>query len=289
MVETTKNQTLPHKDLELSPVLSELDGQNRRTFIKLFAGALLFGSLPTVRACESAKTAPAGSLIIGGGGELSQEIRDHFVKLAGGDKARIVIIPTASANADFPDQSVDMYWGEEDKVASALLLHTRSRIEANLPSFVQPLNEATGVWFSGGDQSRIADAYVGTLAEERCNTVLRRGGVVGGTSAGGAVMSPIMIAGGNPIPTLGKGFRFLEQFVRRTCIIDQHFDTRNRIQRLLHALKLHPESVGLGVGWGAALLVNGSDITVMGKNVWLCNADGKSKEYSPGEKVDVDL
>lgn len=285
MVETRKSQTLSYKNLEPSPVLPEMEEQTRRSFNTLLAGVILLGCLPTVRADE--ETRPTGSLVIGGGGELSQEIHNRFVELAGGNKAHIVVIPTASLDADLPNQSVDMYWGGKDRVTSAEILHTRSRSEANLPDFVRPLQEATGIWFSGGQQKRVADAYVGTLVEEELNNVLKRGGVVGGTSAGAAVLSPIMITGGNPIPTLGKGFDLLERLIGRKCIIDQHFDTRNRIERLLRALESHPDHVGLGVCWGAALVVNSCETTVLNKNVWICNSEGKSKEYVPGEKVDL--
>ena len=288
MIEAPKSQVLP-KSLEPSPVLPALEECNRRTFNILLAGVVLLGCLPTVRACESTKIVPKGSLILGGGGDLSQETHDRFIELSGGKKARIIVIPTASEYADDADQTVDMYWDGKDKVASAVLLHTRSRIQANLPDFVRPLKEATGVWMSGGQQKLLADAYVDTLVEEELNHLLRRGGVIGGTSAGAAILSPDMIVSGYPIPTLGKGFSFLKQFVDPNCIIDTHFDTRNRIVRLLHALKLLPESVGLGIDWGAAVLINGSDITVMGKNVWLCDPKGKSKEYTDGEKVALNI
>lgn len=296
MVETIKSRPLPYENLKSSPVLPELKKQTRRTFNKLLAGVLLLGSLPPVRGCESTNTVPAssktqppGSLVIAGGGDLSQEICDRFVQLAGGDAANIVVIPTASADADLLNQNVGMYWPWNDRTVAATMLHTRSRIQANLPDFVEPLTKATGVWFAGGQQHRIADAYVGTLVEKELQNVLKRGGVIGGTSAGAAVLSSIMITGGNPIPTLGKGFPLLDHTIGQKCIIDQHFDTRNRFQRLLHALVLHPEYIGLGICEGTALVVNSSDITVMHNNVWICYPDGTSKEYVPGEKVDLNV
>lgn len=296
MVEIIKNQILPHKDLEPSPVVPELKKQNRRTFNRLLAGAILLGCLPTVRGCKSANTTPSsslsrhpGSLVIAGGGELSQDIYDKFIELAGGTDAKVVVIPTASTDADLPDQTVEMYWGDPRSVASATMLHTRSRIQANLPDFVRPLTEATGVWFSGGQQHLIANAYMDTRTQKELDSVLKRGGVIGGTSAGAAVLSPIMITGGNPIPILGKGFDFLAKIISQKCIIDQHFDTRNRLARLFNALKRHPDHVGLGIGWRAALIVNNSDITVMNNNVWLCTSDGVSRKFSPGEKIDFDI
>lgn len=287
MVEVLKSSVLAPQNFDRSPILPESEECNRRMFNKFLAGIMLFGSLPTVHACEPKKPVPKGSLVIGGGGELSQEIHDRFIELAGGNNAHIVVIPTASEYADDPGQIIDMYWEGKDRVASAILLHTRSREEANKSEFVRPLKEATGVWISGGQQSLLADAYVGTLVEQELDNVLKRGGVVGGTSAGAAILSPVMIIRGNPTPTLGEGFHFLERLAPRKCIVDQHFDTRNRIHRLVNALESHPERVGVGVCWGAALVINGCEAIVMNKNVWLCNAEGKSKEYVPGEKVDL--
>ena len=63
-------------------------------------------------------------------------------------------------------------------VAWATLLHTRSRARADEPSFTRPLEEATGVWFSGGDQSRVTRVYLGTAVERALRGVLDRGGVI---------------------------------------------------------------------------------------------------------------
>ena len=65
--------------------------------------------------------------------------------------------------------------------ASVRLLHTRSRDMANDPAFVQPLTEATGVWFGGGSQLLLTDAYLGTEVERQLKLLLDRGGVIGGT------------------------------------------------------------------------------------------------------------
>src|SRR5207302_6337873 len=108
--------------------------------------------------------------------------------------------------------------------ASVTLLHTRSRATANDASFCQPLAEATGVWLGGGDQSKLVSAYRGTAVESELHKLLRRGGVIGGTSAGAAVMSGPMIAGGNMPARLGQGFGFLPG-----GIVDQHFLRRNRM------------------------------------------------------------
>src|SRR5262249_15069647 len=91
-----------------------------------------------------------GALVLVGGGGLPKAIRDYFLELAGGKRARLVVIPTASSKADTPDQLKSFgYWRDQD-VASVTLLHTRRREQANDPTFARPLHDATGVWLSGG-------------------------------------------------------------------------------------------------------------------------------------------
>src|SRR5207244_2058174 len=119
--------------------------------------------------------------------------------------------------------------------ASVVILHTRDRKQADDAKFCEPLDAATAVWFSGGDQSRITAAYKGTLVEKKLHTLFARGGVIGGTSAGAAVLSDVMITGGNPKATTAAGFGFLPGFV-----VDQHFVKRDRKARLVGVLDAHP-------------------------------------------------
>src|SRR5206468_403756 len=132
-----------------------------------------------------------------------------FLKLAGGDKAKLVIIPTASAGADGDEADKVLAPWKALKPASAVVLHTRDRKTADDAKFLQPLREATGVWFGGGSQDRIADAYVGTGVERELHALLGRGGVVGGTSAGAAVLSRLMIVGGTREAKTARGFDLL--------------------------------------------------------------------------------
>ena len=107
-------------------------------------------------------------------------------------------------------------------MAALTLLHTRDAKKANEAAFVKPLTEATAVWFGGGDQGKLLAAYRGTAVERELHKLLQRGGAIGGTSAGAAVMSKVMITGGNPKAEVGTGFGFLTHVV-----IDQHFLKRN--------------------------------------------------------------
>ena len=202
----------------------------------------------------------AGSLMICGGGKLPDDVRRRFLDLAGGSNARIVVIPTAHAAADGADAE-DLYvkpW--RDLGATAVtMLHTRSRAMADDPTFLAPLREATGVWISGGKQSVLADMYGETEVERQLKAVVGRGGVVGGTSAGAAVMTRVMIQSGRREAKVGRGFDLLAD-----AVVDQHFLKRKRVDRLVGLLGKNPGLLGFGIDEGTALLVRSNHLSVLG-------------------------
>lgn len=200
-----------------------------------------------------------GALLIAGGGGIPVAVLDRYFELAGGDRARIVIITTASQLAGTPEAEQRYAHWHDRKPASLTFLHTRDRLAADRPEFSKVLLEANAVWFMGGNQNWLAEAYLGTLVEERCHELLRRGGVIGGSSAGAAIMSRSMIAGGRELPVMASGFGFLEG-----TIIDQHFRKRNRQARLMQALELRPGLVGIGIDEATALVVRGRTLEVVG-------------------------
>lgn len=200
-----------------------------------------------------------GSLLICGGGNLPDEIMQTFIRFAGNENAHLVIIPTASAKADEDSKASILEPWKKYKIASIKLLHTRDRKQANDPKFVEVLKKATGVWFGGGQQSRLSEAYVGTLVEKELQGVLNRGGIIGGNSAGAAIMSKVMIASGKDKPEISKGFDLLPG-----AIIDQHYTQRKRQNRLEKAIAEHPHLVGLGVDENTAVLVRGRRLIALG-------------------------
>jgi len=215
-----------------------------------------------------------GSLVIAGGGGLPDQVMDRFVKLAGGEKAHLVIIPTASRRADEEDTKSLLASWQDRKSASLTLLHTRSRDQANDPQFLKPLARATGIWFTGGVQSRVTEAYLGTLLEKELTSLLKRGGVIGGSSAGAAIQSRVMIASGRDVANLQTGFDLLPG-----TIIDQHFLARKRQARLIGAVKKHPLRVGLGIDEGTALVVQGRRLEVVGRSsVTVCLAASSTQD-----------
>jgi cyanophycinase len=236
---------------------------------------------------QATRESGAGSLVICGGGRLPDAVHDRFLELAGGPQARIVIIPTASSDFALRFSIANMErW--RPRVAAFDVLHTRSRTEADDPQFARPLAEATGVWFTGGDQSRIAGTYVDTAVERHLGALLKRGGVIGGTSAGAAIMTRVMITGGRSRATLGRGFDFLP-----ASVVDQHFLKRNRLGRMLSLLAEHPDLAGFGIDEGTALVLSGDRLSVIGDSYVVAYMPTPTEPSSqleilrPGDQLDV--
>lgn len=197
-------------------------------------------------------------LVICGGGALPDSIIERFREFAG-PQPSLVVIPTATSRV-IVVPAIQELW-QSRGFAKVQVLHSTDRSLTTSPDFSKPLQTATAVWFGGGSQQRIADAYLGTPLEEQLRLLLERGGVIGGTSAGAAIQSRVMIASGSTSPNLSTGFDLFAG-----AIIDQHFLKRNRIPRLLAAIKAHPELVGFGIDEGTALVVNGTKATVVGQS-----------------------
>jgi cyanophycinase len=211
---------------------------------------------------SAARRTRSGVLVICGG-KLTTSIQRRFVALAGGPAARLVIITTGHQTPVGREEPIyEKRWDEfDDDVKSLDFFNARSRAEADDPEIVAPFRNATGVWIEGGKQSIIADRYLGTAVERNLKEILDRGGVVGGHSAGAAVMSKVMISGGRENAGLARGFDLLPGFV-----IDQHFLKRNRFKRLRGVLKKFPDLVGLGIDEETAVVVENKRMHVIGES-----------------------
>jgi cyanophycinase len=204
-----------------------------------------------------------GSILIAGGGELPQEIYQTFVRLAGRSGARIVIIPTASDEGVPAPEEMAAF--RAAGAASVEVLHTRDRSVADTDEFVAPLAQATGVWFSGGRQWRVVDAYRRTSVQRELHRVLGRGGVVGGTSAGASVLASYLVRG-TPDGTLRvtePGFDVGLGLLRGVAV-DQHLLARGREQELQRIVELYPQLLGIGLDEGTALVIKGDLARVEG-------------------------
>lgn len=230
-----------------------------------------------------------GSLIISGGGRLPSEIRQRFVELAEGRSARIVVIPAYAA--DERQQAVLRDVWKPFGVTNVCVLQADSREDADRPEFAEPIRAATGVWLSGGQQEWLATRYAGSRIESELQQLVKRGGVVGGSSAGAAVMSKVMIEQGLDTATLGTGLDLLPG-----AIIDQHFLKRSRLNRLMRVLENQPELIGFGIDEGTALVVQVSKgrLGVLGDSyVMVCvpNTEKGEPRYEAmkrGDQIDID-
>ena len=238
---------------------------------------------------------PAGTLVAAGGGPLGRDILERFVESAGGESARIVVIPTAAKGEGFGPDWYGAAPFRHAGVASVTVLHTRDALTADGPDFVGPLLSATGVWISGGQQWRLVDAYLGTRTHRELEAVLARGGVVGGTSAGASILASFLVRGSKDdrgrvvADEYDKGFGFM-----KAVAVDQHLITRSRQTDLFQVLGRRPDLLGIGLDEGAAIVVRGDRAEVIGTSrVAIYGARDREEEeesyyfLSPGDVFDL--
>ncbi len=212
-----------------------------------------------------------GHLIIIGGGEdrtNDKQILSRFVELSGGPQACIVVITAASKATDELWEVYDRAFGDLG-VRRRLHLRIDSRQDANDAQSVRILDDADGIFMTGGDQKRLLALIGGTALDAAMHRALKlRCACVGGTSAGASAMSGHMLAQGRADlqpkkgeVSLGAGLGFLHRVV-----IDQHFSERQRLGRLLSVVAQNPYLQGIGIDEDTALVVErGVGIEVLGE------------------------
>lgn len=195
-------------------------------------------------------------LVLVGGGERPKSAMTRFVEWAGGVEAHILVISWAT---ETPQESFDYFRDEVGPLGPASIDPapfaplTPEKREA----FLSQLAKATGVFFTGGDQSRIMDVLADAPLADALRARYAAGVVFGGTSAGTAIMSPIMITGNGDFTVIDAqkvetkpGLGLLPG-----TIVDQHFIARQRQNRLFGLIIRNPEALGVGVDEDTALLV----------------------------------
>jgi len=206
-----------------------------------------------------------GKLIIVGGGN-TEEILPYFIKSSGGENARIVVIPTASEGENFDNDWYFMNLLKDAGVKNLTIIHTRDPKEANTDEFIKPIKEATAVWFGGGRQWRLVDAYANTKVVDELWKLLGRDGVIGGSSAGATIQGSYLARGDSKTNTImmgdhEEGFGFL-----KNVAIDQHLLARNRMFDMFEILEARPELLGLGIDESTAVVVSNDMMEVIGKS-----------------------
>jgi cyanophycinase len=224
---------------------------------------LLFVALPTT----AQEIGPAnGALVIVGGAMRDRAIVDRFLDLAGGADVPIVMIPTAGGADEY-----DQYWRGQRQFKEAgatdlVVLHTYDRDVANTEEFVRPIKNARGVWFGGGRQWRLADAYLGTRVHEELWALLERGGVIGGSSAGATIQGSYLARGDTETNTIMMGDHIEGMAFIKDVAIDQHLLKRNRQFDLIEIVEAFPNMLGIGLDENTAIVVQGDRFDVIGQS-----------------------
>jgi cyanophycinase len=217
-----------------------------------------------------------GTLVVVGGGSIEIEnIFRRFIELAGGVDANIVMVPTAASSGD----EYDYKNHEHVRLArdtfglkNVTVVHTHDRRMAEADEFVRAIRTADAVWFTSGRSWRLADAYLGTLAEREFKAVLNRGGVIGGSASiqGSFLVRGDAKEGGVLIGDHQHGFGLISN-----CAIDDQVIARSRQSGLCRVLadsetRMNKEFdrkslLGLGIDEDTAIVVHGSELEVIGK------------------------
>jgi len=234
-----------------------------------------------------------GYLLIVGGGSRPDRVMSLMGKYASDcGSGKIIVIPNASATP------VETGSGQAAQIAelcdNEVIWFNVTKENANADATLQIFEDAGGIWFSGGSQTRLAEALNGTKLLERIREIYKSGGIVGGTSAGAAVMSKIMINGTEKRPVRenraflsieGDNIGTSEGFgLIKGVIIDQHFVKRQRENRLISLVIENPDHVGIGIDEQTGILRKPDNtVEVVGNsNVLVFDAtDAAVKPFDP--------
>jgi cyanophycinase len=247
--------------------------------IALFTACAAPGVVPA----SGGEADPAGSLFIVGGGPRPDDLMTPFLELVGGAaEARVLVLPMSSGSPEEAGEYLVSEFRRLGADAEWRILGAQAEEGArpvgseDAGSLFEGFN---AIWISGGDQNRFMRAVAGTPAVEEIRDFYLRGGVVGGTSAGAAVMSPIMITGeelrpGGDRPTETPWTTIMPGNVVTVeglallpgAVVDQHFLRRRRSNRLLSVVLENPELVGVGIDESTAVVVEpGGEWRVLGR------------------------
>lgn len=230
-----------------------------------------------------------GALVIIGGAEDRKRkclILKRFVELAGGENSKLVVVTAAAAEPQAGDVYYDLF--QRLGVRDVVVLNVNTRQDARFPGAKDVLEQATGIFFTGGDQLRLTSILGGTLVDDALHTAYRKGTIIAGTSAGASAMSETMIVEGEETEAprkntvqMAPGMGLLHEVV-----VDQHFAQRGRLGRLLAAVAQYPYVLGVGIDEDTAIIVSpegtfevvGSHtVTVIdGRQIWDTNVSAAS-------------
>jgi cyanophycinase len=214
-----------------------------------------------------------GALIAHGGGIDSDNIfKKIFLRLAGGPESNLVYIPSAFNDEDHEGQwrnHLDpSFAANRLGFSRATILHTRNPEEADYVSFVEPITEARAVFITGGRQWLLVDSYLNTRTHRELKNLLKRGGVIAGSSAGATIQGSYLVRG-NALPDRNtimigdhqEGFGFVANVA-----IDQHLLEKNRHFDMIEVINKNPDLLGVGIDSKTSVIFKGNQMTVAGNS-----------------------
>lgn len=208
-----------------------------------------------------------GKLIIIGGGDILDTMYNLFAKEIGGKNQPIVYIPTATDDEPWIQEGQHLVKFTSRGFTNLSTVHTRDKQKANDPIFIDRIRKAKGVFIGGGDQANIAASFLGTAVHQELYALLKRGGIIMGTSAGATIMGEFMITG----PEQRDAPQMLHQypaglaFMKNTSI-DQHVLVRNRQFDLIPMMESNSNLLGLALDEATAAYVQRDSIQVIGRS-----------------------
>lgn len=258
--------------------------------MKLFSILLATALSLTLQAQEDVSTfLPKGKLIIIGGGDIPDTLFNLFAASIGGKDQPVIVIPTATTDEAYIREGGHLKKFSTRGFSNLHTIHTRDKKKADDPALIALMRKAKGLYFGGGDQDLIAQAYANTQLHREMFALLERGGVIMGTSAGATIMGSVLIGGDHrKTPHVKTTFPAGLSFLKRTAI-DQHVLVRNRQFDLIPVLEAHPGVLGIAIDESTAAVVTGNSLSVAGKsyvmvydqNDWKAQLSDWKRVYRP--------
>jgi cyanophycinase len=182
----------------------------------------------------------------------------QFVKMAGGNGARIAVVATASSLGPEILDTYDAVFADLG-AGDSILLRPENRTEADDAALAEELSAADAVFMTGGNQVKLSAIITGTRFGNAVRAAYDRGALVGGTSAGASVVSEHMVAFGSEGDTPRQGMTQTSAGLGLLpgVVVDQHFDQRSRYGRLLSLVARSPSLLGIGIDEDTAAVIQG--------------------------------
>ena len=242
------------------------------TAFGVLAAVLLTAVTGDARRSEIVETPTADSargwlVIEGGSYPVNPVVAEKFRELIGGADAKVLLVPTAMADSELTPE-LNASAANDLGLHNYEIFNTHDRAQADSKEFASRIRSARGIWFGGGRAGRLAEAYRGTRSHRELESFYKRGGVIGGSSAGAMILSSFLVRGGvdnedfrNLISKKNRvGFGLLPN-----AAIDVHINQRpNGEGDLAQVVSAYPGLLGIGVDAGTAALVHAGQLEVIG-------------------------